>query len=243
MGTWDDVSYYEDEANQAEFIEETLKNISEDGVRNYLGAYGDAVDDRIQSCMKEARMLVSAAFYPSAIVMAVTAIELTVRFLLLRPLMQAAFLSEDWANLFTQRIASGQGSSDRQILPSILAFHGVNLQDIKLSDGRRLWNEITETVYPARNLIVHRGEPASQDDAILAIQCAEQLRKAVVEPYAKKLGFTLETTKCWQRTKTMFSGAVYNPRSPFTDKSSLPLAPEIKRDRGADVALRPSAPT
>lgn len=229
MGGWDDLGYYEEEASQAQFIEETLKNISEDGVRNYLGTYGDAVDIRIMHCMKEARMLLSGGFFQSAVVSAVTAIELTIRFLLLRPLMQAAFLSEEWASLLTQRIASGRSANDREILPQILHFHDVDLKRIKLSNGRPLWKTITEVVYSMRDKVVHRAEPVSEDDALLAIQCADHLRNEVVMPYANKLGFTLETTKCWQRTKKLMSGAHYNPRDPFTDRSSVPLAPELKR--------------
>ena len=33
MAGWDDIAYYEEEAEQADFIHETLKNISEDGVQ------------------------------------------------------------------------------------------------------------------------------------------------------------------------------------------------------------------
>jgi hypothetical protein len=230
VGGRDDREYYEEELAQAEFIQETLKNISEDGVRNYLGTYGDAVDARIEHCMKEARMLLTGGFFQSSVVSAVTAIELTIRFLLLRPLMQAAFLSEEWASLLTQRIASGRGSGDREILPQILNFHDIDLNEIKLPNGKTLWPTITDVVYSTRNKIVHRAEPVSQDDAILAIQCADVLRSEVVMPYAKKLGFTLETTNCWQRTKKLMSGAYYNARDPFTDKSTLPLAPELGKE-------------
>jgi hypothetical protein len=202
MGGWDDIGYYEEEAAQAAFIEDTLKNISEDGVRNYLGTYGDAIDARIQNCMKDARMLMGGDFLQSAVVSAVTAIELTIRFLLLRPLMQAAFLSEEWANLLTQRVASGRTGSDREILPQILRFHDVELNEIQLPSGQPLWKTITESVYAKRNGIVHRAEPATEDDALLAINSADQLRKGVVLPFAKKLGFTLETTGCWQNTRS-----------------------------------------
>lgn len=229
MGGWDDVGYYEEEAAQAAFIQETLKSISEDGVRNYLGTYGDAVDGRIDNCMKEARMLLGGGFFQSAIVSAVTAIELTIRFLLLRPLMQAAFLSEEWASLLTQRVASGRTTHDREILPQILDFHGINLNTVKLSNGKPLWSTITGDVYAKRDRIVHRAEPVSEDDALLAINCTDQLRKKVVLPFAKKLGFTLETTGSWQNTKIENMSAHYNPRDPFTDKSTLPLAPEVTR--------------
>jgi hypothetical protein len=57
VGGWDDRSYYEEVAAEFEFIQDTLKNISEDGIRNYLGTHGDAVDARIEHCMKKARML------------------------------------------------------------------------------------------------------------------------------------------------------------------------------------------
>lgn len=196
MGGWEDSAYYEEEAAQAEFIQETLKNISQDGVRNYLGTYGDAVDARIEHCMKEARMLLTGGFFQSSVVSAVTAIELTIRFLLLRPLMQAAFMSEEWANLLTQRIASGRSANDREILPQILNFHDMDLNGVKLPDGKILWTTIIGVVYVTRDRIVHRAEPVSQDDTTLAIQCADVLRNKIVVPYAKKLGFTLETTKC-----------------------------------------------
>src|ERR1035437_228745 len=229
MGGWDDAGYYEEEAARAEFIQETLKNISEDGVRNYLGTYGDAVDARIEHCMKEARMLLSGGFFQSSVVSSVTSIELTIRFLLLRPLMQAAFLSEEWANSLTQRIASGRSANDREILPQILRFHDIDLNGVKLSNGRPLWKTIIEVVYSTRDKIVHRAEFVSEDDALLAVQCADELRSKIVMPYAKKLGFTLDTTNCWQRAKSLTSAAFYNPRDPFTDKSTLPLAPEVKR--------------
>lgn len=138
-------------------------------------------------------------------------------------------MSEEWANLLTQRIASGRSANDREILPQILNFHDIDLNDVNLPDGKVLWTTITGAVYVTRDRIVHRAEPVSQDDATLAIQCADVLRNKIVVPYAKKLGFTLETTKCWQRTKTLMSGAYYNARDPFTDKSTLPLAPELTK--------------
>ena len=231
MGGWDDVAYYEEEAAQAAFIEETLKNISEEGVRNYLGTYADAVDARIGDCMKQSRMLITGGFFQSAVVLAVTGIELTIRFLLLRPLMQAAFLSEEWANLLTQRVASGRTANDREVLPQILRFHGIDLNGIKLPNGKPLWATVTRDVFAKRDRIVHRAEPVSEDEALLAITCADHMRSNIVLPFAKKLGFTLATTGCWRHSETENSGAFYNARDPFTYKSTLPLAPELERKR------------
>ena len=87
------MGYYEEEAARDAFIDETLKGISEDGVRSYLGTYGDAVDERVQGCIKQAGELREAGFFQPAVILAATATELIVRFLLIHPLIQAAFLS------------------------------------------------------------------------------------------------------------------------------------------------------
>jgi hypothetical protein len=55
--------------------------------------------------------------------MAVTCIEITIRYLLVRPLIQAAFLSEDWADLLTQRIMASRTADDRKLIQEILRFH------------------------------------------------------------------------------------------------------------------------
>ena len=113
MGGWDDYSYYQDEAAHDAFIQGTLRDISEDSVRSYLGQNGDAVDERVLDCIKQANELHRAGFLQAAVVSATIGIELIVRYLLIQPLIQAAFLSQEWAYLLTQRIASGRTAEDR----------------------------------------------------------------------------------------------------------------------------------
>jgi hypothetical protein len=214
MSSWD-LRYYEDEIERDEFIEETLKNISEDGVRSYLGVHGDAVDFRVNDSIEQARNLNQYGFHRQAIISATTAIELIIRYLLIRPLVQAAFLTEDWAYLLTQRIATGRTADDRALLPKLLEYHDVKINDLKLSTGSEVWKTITEIVYGKRNRIVHAGESANLEEAKTAIECAVLLREKIVLPLAKKLGFTLETTKCWSEIKTDKTKTGYTPRSPF----------------------------
>jgi hypothetical protein len=210
-----DLRYYEDEIERDEFIEETLQNISQEGVRSYLGVHGDAVDFRVNDCIEQARNLNTYGFHRHAIVSATTAIELVIRYLLIRPLIQAAFLTEDWAYLLTQRIATGRTGDDRALLPKLLKYHDVEISELKLSSGNEVWKTITEVVYSKRNRIVHTGESANLEKAKTAIECAVLLREKVVLPLAKKLGFTLETTKCWNEIKTDKMQTGYTPRSPF----------------------------
>jgi hypothetical protein len=65
---------------------------------------------------------------------------------------------------------------------------------------RELWPTIIGAVYPKRNRIVHLAEPATEKDALLAIECAERLRSDVVLPIAEKMGFTVDVTGVWCRT-------------------------------------------
>jgi hypothetical protein len=142
-----------------------------------------------------------------------------VRFLLIRPLIQAAFLDEDWAYLLTQRITSGPSIHDRNILPEILRYHDIDVTSVKLSTGSEVWQIVTKVIYPKRNRIVHHGESATLEEAETAVKCAVLLRENVVLPLAKKLGFTLETTDCWHQIKTKQLIASFTPRSPFEPKS------------------------
>jgi hypothetical protein len=202
MGGWDDRGYYEQEAAYEAMIENAVKNISDQGVQSYLGSNGDAIDARVLGSIRQAKQLLKAHFPQPAIVVATTAIEIIVRYFLIRPLIQAAFLSEEWAYLLTERVASGRTAEDRKLLPKILEEHDVDISAVLLEDGRELWPTITGEVYPKRNRIVHLAEPVSEADALLAIECAERLRSDVVLPIAEKMGFTLDVTGVWCHTKT-----------------------------------------
>jgi len=170
MGAWDDYAYYEQEAAKELFIEDTLRGISEDAVRSYLGQNGDAVDERVCNCIRQAKELHDSGFFQPAVVSATTAIELIVRFLLIHPLIQAAFLSEEWAYLLTQRIASGRTAEDRKLLPKILEHHRIDITAVLLENGDELWETVVSKVYPKRNKIVHAAEPSNPEEAQLAIE-------------------------------------------------------------------------
>src|SRR6266478_4731447 len=70
MGGWDDYGYYEQEAAKELFIEDTLRGISEDAVRSYLGQNGDAIDERVCNCIRQAKELHDSGFFQPAVVSA-----------------------------------------------------------------------------------------------------------------------------------------------------------------------------
>lgn len=219
MGGWDDRGYYEQEAAYDAMIYDAVENISDSGVQSYLGCNGDAIDARVLGSIKQARELINAGFHQPAVVVATTAIELIVRFFLIRPLIQAGFLSEEWASLLTEHIASGRTDKDRKLLPRILEEHHVDISAVLLEDGRELWQTVIAEVYPKRNRVVHLAEPATEANALLALECAERLRSDVVLPIAERMGFTLDVTGVWCRTKTkgenLTGSAYFTVRDPF----------------------------
>jgi hypothetical protein len=210
--------YYEDEyfeeIGQQELIAQALKDISQDGVREYLGTYGDAISKRVEYVLAQAMYARQSGFPHFAVVGAVTAIELTTRYMLVRPLLQGAFLSDDWAQLLTRHITAGKTKQERDILPNMLEIYGIKIKDLKLSDQSLFWKTLIETVIPKRNRIAHTGETATPDEAAIALECASALRNQVVSEVADKLGFTLDKTACWH--KIADSGRDdYDPDTPF----------------------------
>ena len=71
----------------------------EGAVFAYLTRFGDSVQERLDVCRQEAAALCEAGFWGAALIRAAAGIELTVKFFLARPLVQGAFLSDQWAQL------------------------------------------------------------------------------------------------------------------------------------------------
>ncbi len=196
---FDDDDYYEyqQEAALEKFLEEQLREIAEAPVFAYLSKYGDAIEERIRKCSDEAAALREAHFWGAALIRSAAAIELTIRFFLTRPLVQGAFLSDEWASLLSSKVLSGRTAEDRDLLPAILRNWGVDVTKVLLDDNSQMWEQILTRVWPSRNDYVHAGGTIEETDAILAAQCLDALLKQVVDPVAKRLGFTREQTGLW----------------------------------------------
>jgi hypothetical protein len=149
-----------------------------------------------------------------AVVGAVTAIELIIRFMLVRPLLQGAFLSDNWAQLLVKHITAGKTVQERDILPSMLEIYGIRIKELKLSDGSTYWKTLIETVIRKRNRITHDGETATPQEAEIALECVAILRDKVVSEIARKMGFTLDATRCWHKAGEAGQDS-YDPTSPF----------------------------
>jgi len=206
----------------SELIERGISDQRLEQITNYLGTYGDAVQRRIDRCILKARNLMKVGFPGSAVVSAVTAMELMMRYFVLRPTLEGAFLSDEWARIFVGHILKQRSAADRELLPAVLRLWDIELNTFRLPSGKPLWATFTSDVLPLRNNIVHKGSEASPDSAAMAIEIAESFLDQVVKPLSDRFGFSWSRTRCWNPTKQGVGGAKSNrhfiSKSPFNDE-------------------------
>ena len=199
------MSYTEEDARQDAYYEELqrlfredLKDQAKNAVKSYLGRYGDAVDRRILASLSESRTLLKAQHFGPALCTAAIAIELMIRFMLVRPLIQGAFLSDEWADILTTRIATGQTARDRELVPAVLRQWGLDVAKVRGAVSTvAVWEFTVNRLFPARHNSVHRYDPVPEDVAAVGVDCAETFRYEIVGSVARQIGFTLEATGKW----------------------------------------------
>lgn len=221
--SYDDEDYWDYVRDEAEvaLIEEGIRSQRDDQIAGYLGTYGDAVQERIDRCLSGARQLIERGFPAPALVSAVTAAELAIRYFILRPILEGAFLSEEWARILVGRILTQKAASDRELLPTVLRAWEIDLNSLRLAGGKPLWSKFISEVLPLRNDIVHKGGNASPAQAMEAVQFAEAFLDQVVAPLSDRFGFSWSQTRRWNPTQQGIGGArssaYFQPKSPFDE--------------------------
>jgi hypothetical protein len=226
MSAWDDDRYeYEREAAEAEFWEKLPKQLHEQAVGSYLGAYGDAIEARVEGLATMARTLHESEFYGPSIAVSVTAIEIMIEYFCVRPMVEGAFVSEDWADCLADWVIRTRPPEQRKILVGILRIWSIDIEKILLEGKKPVWATIPSEVFRPRNHFVHSGEDVSKEQSKLGITCTELFQKEIVAKIAVRLGFTLAKTGCWAHVAgegkdPLRPGIVtgerrFTPRSPF----------------------------
>lgn len=197
-------------------VEETIHEQAQGSARSYLGTYGDAISARIDACLASARASAANGEYGPAVTSACTAIELTINYLLLRPLVQGAFLSDVWAGILTDAVMNSRAGY-QQLLPAVTKGWDLDLDAVHLSSGAVAWGAFTGQIWPLRRKVVHLGAPANEAEARRAIECAEVLLGGLVEPVAKRLGLAWPDEPWHGRPGDIFgvAGHRFEPADPF----------------------------
>jgi len=201
-GGWDDYGYDMDlvAEYEEELIAHGIQDRSEDAIREYLGTFGDAVQERIDAALATARELRAEGRHGLAVVTSATAIELTIRFLILRPLLSGAFLSDAWARMLTGRVVGGRTAEDRDLMPLVCAAWDFDLLGVEVPAGVALWSVISKEVWATRNAVVHGGAPATEAQAASAVEAAELLLSDVVAPIARRFRLSWPATP-WHKVR------------------------------------------
>lgn len=210
---------YEYDAAVTSLIEEGIQELRDEQIQGYLGTFGDAVQARIDQRLEETQSLIRTTHFGPAVVSAVIVAELAIRYFIVRPTLEGAFLSEEWARILVRRILSSRTATDRELLPAVLRTWNINLDALTLSNGKQLWSTFKSTVLVLRNGIVHKGAAASEEEALLAVDCAESILREIVAPLSDQFGFSWSQTKRWNPTEQGVGGAkagiYFNSEDPF----------------------------
>jgi len=155
-------------------------------VRQYLSMNGAAVWARVERALTDAGS--SRDSYPAAsIVAAVTAAELTIRFLLLRPMVSGLVFNTKLAMRLVREGYSVRTDRDRALLPDACRAWSIDLDSLTLPNGEHLWDSLRHLI-EIRNRYVHRAEPVLAEQAAGSIECAEGLIAQMVRPLASSVG-------------------------------------------------------
>ena len=199
-------------------INDLLQDLTEQGARYSLGCTADAIDARVQSCLREADELLSLNHPGPALALAATAGELIIRFLLVRPLVHAEFFSEEMASILADRIGTGRSSDDRRLLPDILQRWNIDLGSLTTASGIAVWDFMLSKLWPERDNFIHKGDRPTMESAKAAIECVRCFRETVVLKIAFKLGFTLQATGKWSEIKRDYTHITYEAWDPVSGK-------------------------
>jgi hypothetical protein len=190
-----------------QWAEDNAAELSKDAYEeNYERAIEAFTSERLQSYyLRESTLAVPALnsllhakellspFHKAALLFAVTATELTVKNVLLKPIISGLVHTEDLA-AFIADLTTTHSGMDRfhKLLTGILGeYGGVELRTFKRpGSSKTLWEEIS-VVQGARNAVAHRGEDSDLATAILSISVAETLLDQIFPRILKNLGLHL----------------------------------------------------
>lgn len=195
---WNDAAaddYYSDVAAE-EAYEEMRKQVVEEFKGDLLSAYYLAhptMPHRPLALLNEAKRLrgISDA---ASLALACSCIELTIKELILRPVVHGVIHQESVADLVAD-LTLGHAATERfrGLLFGIIGeFAGLDLKTYARPGARvTLWEEV-RNVQNSRNRTLHRGETASPEDAIQAVAVAEHLLCCLFHQAIGRFGFVVD---------------------------------------------------
>jgi hypothetical protein len=177
-----------------EHHEEAISEFTSERLQSYYLKHPDLAGPARNSLLYAQSLM--PTFPQAALVFAVTAIELAVKNVLLKPIVFGLVHAENLASFVTELTTkhAGMGRFQKmftEINNILVDVSGIDLKDYK-RDGsaKTLWQEIIET-QTVRNGVVHEGKNAPDGTADLAISVATTLLDQLFPQVVQKLGLHL----------------------------------------------------
>jgi|SRR5579863_346120 len=182
----------------AENYEEAVEQFTSERLQSYYLEQPELAVPALNA-LRYAQSLMPA-FHQAALVFAVTATELAVKDVLLKPIISGLVHIEDLASLVADLTTKHSGMDRFQnLLTEILAqFGGVDLKVFKRPGATKgLWQEMND-VQKARNAVVHRGQTVDADVAVLSINVGNSLLNDIFPQVLSKLRLHLQESRTIQ---------------------------------------------
>lgn len=211
--------HYSDSDRFDDYIESEMHRQSVESVRSYLQSYGDAVADRVAKRLGESEKLRDTGFPGPSLVLAITSIEVVIRYLVLMPLLQGAFMSEYWSAALVDRLLPNRPGSDRRLLPAVLKEWDIDLDAFKLSTGDSLWEVLNRRLYTSRNAALHRGAGVDEETCRIGWEAAQLFFNDLGARIAERFRLTWPKTP-WHEIRVEKDGKLVvewrtAPKDPF----------------------------
>ena len=215
--SYEDYAYdeYMSEVGREEELQRAIENISIENASWYLGTFGDALERRVRGLIDEAKVLAKLGHSGASLVLCVSALELVVRYFVLKPLVSGTFLKDIWVDLLVDKLVSGQSRRDRELLRLIGDEYGIDFESIQLIDGQGAWNFYESELLPKRNSFVHKGESVPSEFSLRAVECAEVLFEGLLTRIARKFQLGWPESGTWHKPVPGTRGSFYKPWDPF----------------------------
>lgn len=194
------MSYDESDAARDAFYDEVYEQVSKEAVENFTAerfrSFYDretAIAEKPYCSLVQARALILTTHHTAAFLHAAIASEVMLRGVVLKPIIYGFIHSDSIAPLIVE-LAFGSTGLER--IKKLLAkiFQDVSAIDLmayrRPGSAKALWEEIVQ-IQKRRDLIVHRAEVASKDEAEMAITVAAAVTEELFPSLAKSLGYHL----------------------------------------------------
>lgn len=183
--------YHDEDRGREQYEEDLIAEFTADRLKSYYVDHPEIAAPAFSALNKAKAFLASEP--EAALVFADSAIEITLKLVLLKPVVYGLVHTEAVATFVMSLIPRTGGITTlKELLFGILAeFGGVDLATLKrFGSSQTMWEEV-QTVRTARNCVGHEGKPATPAVAKLAVDVGSEILEKTFPTVMQKLGLHL----------------------------------------------------